>query len=126
MKLYPADIDINTMIFHRLISENNLIEMGVFRVLYGWRVRAGFLGSVGVELDWCGGRNWSDVERLYSICLAILLRKEENEQCFLNIPRFSTIKPFYLDYDFVKNITDQAGDLKMISLEKRFLCPEIY
>lgn len=110
MKLNPAPDDhYATMLFHRQVSENGLVEMGVYRVAYGWRVRAGFVGDMGCVLDWCGGGNWKDVERLYSICYAILLGKEANRQCFDDLPHYSTIKPFFLDHDFTKTVVELAS-----------------
>lgn len=116
MKLIPAPNDNLNMILHRLVSENELVEMGVYKVIYGWRVRAGFVGEPTVNLDWCAGGNWSDVERLYSLCSAVLSNREENRKCFDGLPSHSLVKPFYLDLDFVKKISDEAGDFKLLSL----------
>lgn len=109
------DDPFNSLI-HRLVSENELVEIAVYRVLYGWRVRAGFVGSPFVELDWCGGGNWKDVERLYSLCLAVLSKREEGLDCFKELPMCSSVKPFYLDLDFVKLVSEKAGDFELINL----------
>ena len=86
MKLIPAPDDpYETMMTNRLVSENGLVEMGVYRVLYGYRVKAGFVGDAGSVLDWCGGGNWKDVERLYSLCKAILERKSESLRKLISI-----------------------------------------
>jgi hypothetical protein len=117
MKLNSAPDDLHdTLLFHRRVSEKGLVEMGVYRVAYGWRVRAGFVGEMGCVLDWCGGGNWKDVERLYSLCHAILLSKKEDRQCFDDLPHYSTIKPFYLDLEFVKIVGEKAGDFSLIEL----------
>lgn len=109
MKLEIAPDDLHsTMLFHRRVSENGLVEMGVYRVMFGWRVRAGFVGKMSCALDWCGGGNWTDVERLYSLCFSILSNKQENYQCFDDLPPISMIKPFYLDHDFVKIVGEKA------------------
>ena len=118
MKLNPASNDPDTMMSHRLVSKNGLVEMGVYRVMYGFRVRAGFVGDMGCVLDWCGGGNWKDVERLYSLCAAILSQKEESKNCFDGLPYWSTIKPFYNDEDFVRKVGEEAGEFTLISLDK--------
>lgn len=118
MILLPAVYDPHTQLTHRLVSQNNQIEMGVFRVLFGHRIRAGFCNSPCCEWDWCGGGNWKDVERLYSIAKAILLNREENRSCFDGLPSYSTVKPFFLDLDFVEAVSKAAGDrLEIVSLE---------
>lgn len=117
MNLKPAPYDPITMLVHRLVSENELVEMGVYRVLYGFRVRAGFVGDAGPVLDWCGGGNWKDVERLYSICKAVLLQREESKSCFRDLPPWSMVKPFYKDPNFLETVMEKAGDFSLISLE---------
>ena len=117
MKFKPAPEDAWTMMFHRLVSENELVEFGVYRVAYGWRVRAGFTNEPCVWLDWCGGGNWADVERLYSLCFAILSNREENRECFQGLPSYSTVKPFYLDLKFLEVVGKQAGDFQLMTLE---------
>jgi hypothetical protein len=119
MKLTPAEDDDRTMMTHRLISENQLIEMGVYRVAYGWRVRAGFVNAACCELDWCGGGIWKDVERLYSLCYAVLEKRNESRSAFLGLPSSSRVKPFYLDLEFVHLVGNLAGEFKLLELEKK-------
>lgn len=125
MKFNSAPDDLhNTMLFHRKVSENGLVEMGVYRVMFGWRVRAGFVDDIGFcVLDWCGGGNWTDVERLYSLCFAILSDREENRQCFDDLPPVSMVKPFYLDLDFVKVVGEKAKchstEFKLLTLARQ-------
>jgi hypothetical protein len=119
MKLISADDFTNQLLF-RQISENNLIEMGVYRVMFGWRVRAGFCGNFFCELDWCAGGNWKDVERLYSLCQAILLKREENDACFEGLPMFSNKKPFFNDLEFLEIVAKEAGEFTLISLDKSY------
>ena len=80
MKFEPLPDAIGS--FHRLGSENGLVEMYVYPVMFGWRVRAGFVGSMSVELDWCAGDDWENVERPYSICHAILSNRLEDREAF--------------------------------------------
>ena len=56
MKLSYAPDDLRTMLCHRHVSENGLVEIGVYRVAYGWRVRAGFVGIWDKDLSPRTGR----------------------------------------------------------------------
>lgn len=123
MKLISAD-DFNELLY-RQVSENNLIEMGVYRVLFGWRVRAGFCGQAYCQLDWCAGNNWKDAERLYSLCHAILLQREENKDCFDGLPTISKVKPFFNDLEFLKIVTEAAGNFELLQLEKNHVFAKI-
>lgn len=116
MKLISADDFTNELLF-RQVSENNLIEMGVYRVMFGWRVRAGFCGHSFCELDWCAGGNWKDLERLYSLCQAILLKRDENNNCFEGLPMISKIKPFFNDLEFLEIVGKEAGEFTLITLD---------
>lgn len=120
MKLVKSPNNEEAMCVHCLTSENKLVEMGVYRVMYGFRVRAWFVeNKFGVVLDWCGGGNWPDVERLYSLLVAILTNRPEDEQCFDGLPPISMIKPFFKDERFTQIVVKEAGEnLQMISLEK--------
>lgn len=104
-------------LFHRQVSLNGLVEISVYPVMFGFRVRCGFVGEEACELDWCAGNKWDDVQRLYSIALAILSKRTENTSCFENIPRISNVKPFFLDEDFTKTVITQAGELDLVTLQ---------
>lgn len=119
MLLHPAPNDDHAGLTHRLVSENQLVHMGIWKVMFGHRVRAGFVDDkCGVSLDWCGGANWKDVERLYSLAKAILEKRAEDRNCFAGLPGFSVVKPFVLDLDFVKVVSEAAGDFQLVQLEK--------
>jgi hypothetical protein len=87
-------------IYQRLVSEDGKIEMGIHPVIFGYRVRAGFVGDCGVNLDWCGGDDHKQIEILYSVAKNIL----EHKNSFHGVPTHSKIKPFYKDEEFVKEI----------------------
>lgn len=120
MKFHPVPNDDENGLTHCLHSENDHVRIGVWRVMYGFRVRAGYLHDLGgCTLDWCAGGNWKDVERLYSLCAAILSQRDESEDVFKGIPRISAIKPFYSDTEFVSLVSKLAGDnWELINLEK--------
>lgn len=106
--------DNSAQIFERLISEDGKIEMGIHPVLFGYRVRAGYIGSMSYNFDWCGGDGQSQVEMLYSIAKNIL----EHKNNFEGIPVCSKVKPFYNDPEFVKHIESLVTKpLEIIKLE---------
>lgn len=118
MNLKPALDDLETMVIHRMISENGIVEIGVYKVIFGWRVRAGFCGDAFCQIDWCGGDNWENVERLFSICHSILTKRDEDKNCFNGIPETSRIKPFYNDLNFLIDVLEKAGDFEIIKLKR--------
>jgi len=119
MKFHPVQDDLDgTGLTNRLVSENNVIHIGTYRVMYGWRVRSGLCKDLwGTRLDWCGGGNWEDVERLYSLLYGILSQREEMENCLNDLPECSSIKPFYKDHDFVRTVGEKAGNFELLKLE---------
>lgn len=104
MLFNEAEDDLHNKLFCRRVSSNVLIEIGVYRVLYGYRVRAGFVGALSCSLDWCAGANWSQVESLYTMCLAVLSSREEDRNCFDGIPPHSIVKPYFNDPEFLKDV----------------------
>lgn len=120
MLFIEAEDDLYNKLFCRRISSNFLIEIGVYRVLYGYRVRAGFIGALCSNLDWCAGANWSHVESLYTMCLAVMTSREENRNCFDGIPTHSNVKPYFNDPEFLKNVAllippETAGVIRLDS-----------
>jgi len=105
---------------HQLISENGLIRIGIYRVMFGWRIRAGFSKNMhSVELDWCAGGDWTHVEYLYAIALVILGQRPEDRNIFDGIPTFSAVKPFFLDRNFTMLVLRLAGDaVKLVHLKQ--------
>jgi len=98
MKFQPAEDTED--IYQRLVSEDGKIEMGIYPVIFGYRVRAGYVGSMICQLDWCGGDDQGQLELLYSIAKNIL----ESKGSFIGVPDRSNIKPFYNDPEFVEFI----------------------
>lgn len=83
--------------------------MGVWPVVYGFRVQAHPTGDGGITLNWCAGSDWANVERLYALMVAILSQREENRSCFDGLPPWSHRKPFFLDTEFTHTIVELAG-----------------
>ena len=89
---------------NRVVSDCGRVEIGVFRVMYGYRVRAGYVDSLGCELDWCAGADMKDLWYLFNVALSILSQRDSGPACFDGIPRFSQVKPYYNDAEFVAEL----------------------
>jgi len=104
-----APDDVKNGIYFRKVSENGLIEFGVWSVLFGFRVRAGFVDGDSYEIDWCGGSEQSSVEKIYSACESILSKREESRSAFDGIPTTSERKPYFNDQEFIKKVHGLGG-----------------
>lgn len=103
MKLLPSP-DQDGILYQVLRSENNLIEMGIWPTIFGYRIHAGFVGAVLYRLDWCGGSEQWHIEWLYTHCKAILEKRPEDGKAFDGIPSESAVKPYMLDNAFVGEV----------------------
>jgi len=59
-------------LYFRFESEDGKIEVGIYPVMYGYRIRAGYKGNMYYHLDLCAGDIQSNVEILLSVVLNIL------------------------------------------------------
>lgn len=128
MKFIQTKDCVNHQLFQRLVSEDGKIEMGVYPVMFGFRVRAGYIGGMGFEMDWCGGADQGQVELLYSLAKNIL----ENKGHFKGIPERSNIKPFFNDQEFVNCVNALVTQpleiikLKPLHLDRAKLMKEVW
>lgn len=96
-------------LFSRYVSENNIVEVGIYPTLYGFRVHAGFVGEQYFRLDYCGGDNFPRIRYLFSATVSILSKREENKDCFKGLLTHSNPKPYYQDIEFVRFLITEAG-----------------
>jgi hypothetical protein len=114
MKFKPAPDNDKDMIYQRIVSEDGKIEIGIHPVMFGFRVRAGYVGNPWVHLDWCGGADHSAVEILYSMAKNILEAKGD----FRDLPPCSKVKPFYKDPSFIAEVMRHVvAPMEMVKLE---------
>lgn len=114
MKLNPAED--SEYLYCRLQSEDGKIEMGVYPVMFGYRVRAGYVDSGYYNLDWCCGANQGLVEWVYA-ALKTILENRDTSNPFEGLLIASNIKPLYLDIEFMKWLVKTVGiDVDPISL----------
>lgn len=103
--------------YFNVISDGN-VEMMIHRVIYGYRVRAGFVDSIGCEWDWCCGDN----SFLVSITYGAVKQLLEHGVKFNALPGHSNIKPWNKDEEFIQRLNDKLldvdPDIKLIELLK--------
>lgn len=110
----PAENNINLIC--RLVSSDGRIEMGIYPVLYGFRVRAGFVNCPCCSLDWCAGESDVSLRNLYTICKNILEPRLEQVDPFQDVPPWSHVKPWFKDRAFTEKIVSMVKDFKMESI----------
>jgi hypothetical protein len=91
----------------RLVSEDGRIEMGIMPVLYGFRVRAGYVGDGCCPIGWCCGDSEVALMTAYSV-LKLLLEKGI---AFDSMPSHSNIKPYFKDEFFSNWINENLKDV---------------
>jgi len=104
MILNDTPDDLENQMLQRKVSANGLIEIGLYPVMFGVRVRAGFVGSHYSHLDWCAGASPEHIQSLYKIAVTILEARSEDRFCFNGIPGVSRVKPYFNDPEFLKEI----------------------
>jgi len=106
MKLLPTrDADTGSGLTQRMMSENGTVEIGVYPDPGGARIRGGFAGAPECEIDWCCGDSRRHLESHYIAVCLYLMRREENENCFVGLPRTSNVEPCWEDNEFEKALT---------------------
>jgi hypothetical protein len=109
--------DNENFIFRRARQVGTLpkIEIGVYPVMFGYRIRVGIVGSWAVELDYCAGAQQEDVENIYSLTLAVLNNNMDGLQptdrirdIFEGFPR-QDVKPMFNDPECFNELTKVAG-----------------
>lgn len=94
--------------WHRLGIDGQ-IHLQSYRVLYGWRLRAGYVSDrLGYTLDWClGDRDCNSAAFQYTAA-ALVHRIDENWQAgrghFHGLPPVSSVKPLFRDPEFVAQV----------------------
>lgn len=123
MKLISTTDDSNTMLTQRLVSEHGLVEIGIYRVIFGWRVRAGFVGRPWCQIDWCCGNDPGQLWSHYVALTLLLRRRDETDDCFRGIPECSAVKPCFKDVEFEQRLTDLMLAVPGISEKQSILAP---
>ena len=110
--------DDENMIFRKI---RDGIEVGVYPVLFGYRIRAGVIGDGGVWLDYCAGNDLKEVENIYSLVISIMnnridefnsmpgkLDRERAFYTFNDFPR-QQVKPMFNDFECFMKLSEMCG-----------------
>lgn len=100
MKWKSTKDDAENQIYARKESPDGKMFIGTHPVLFGARIRAGYVGDPLVEIDWCCGDNLP----LLSLTYHMLLNHMENGGTFEELPSVSMIKPWYMDLKFIESL----------------------
>jgi len=112
--------DDENLIFRKV---RNGIEVGVYPVIFGYRIRAGIVGDGFCHLDYCAGADLKEVENIYSLVISIMNNKmdaminEANEIpsirdvshfTFKDFPR-QHVKPMFNDHECFMALAEMCG-----------------
>lgn len=108
-ELWKLTDDTENLICRR-VSPDGLVEMGVFPVLFGFRVRAGWTADrLMCQWDWCAGDGDDQLRALYGQCLNLLTHyyvPGEQPSVFDRFPETSEVKPWYRDLEFSRRLRE--------------------
>lgn len=120
MRFTPAEPDDHYQFGH-LISKGGRWEMGIYPVLFGYRVRAGLIGSMCCSVDYCAANQTDFLLQLFVTVLSILESLPEDVtpgELERMLPRFR-IKPINQDPDCWVNLQALAKELQAKSTEPK-------
>lgn len=93
LKFKEVEPDQDAAFLYEMRSECNQVTIGVYPVIYGYRVRAGMVGDMFYFLDYCCGNQQDMVEAIFSVTKNILEQREVDKGLW-DFPR-QDLKPFY-------------------------------
>jgi hypothetical protein len=106
------DSDSNENLLYRKVSENGEIEIGVWPVIFGYRIRAGYVGMSWCEIDYCAGDKLKDIEFTYAAALALLCDNKK----FSEFP-IQNRKPIYNDPEFEAKLIAATSHLTLEKID---------
>lgn len=107
MKMIPSPDPTNELL-ERKVTEDGTLEMGAYRVLFGWRVCAGKVGDTGYFANWCCG-----ADQMLVFATLGLLAKFIEADVYKQLPGFPKIKPWVNDVEFVSRLQAIADEIKL-------------
>lgn len=106
--MIDAPDDLENGMFRRKVSEDGKYEIGIHPVLFGFRIRAGEVGSQVYMLDYCCQRDITLLELTYNcVSAAMQMHIAENKPVFNGFP--IPADKYYRDIDCISKL------IKMIS-----------
>lgn len=107
--MIDAPDDIENGMFRRKISEDGKYEIGIHPVLFGFRIRAGEVGSEVYMLDYCCVKDCTLLELTYNYVSAIMqMHIAENKPVFNEFP-VPTDK-YYRDSDCIARLIKMVAN----------------
>jgi len=92
------------------VSKDGKYEIGIYVVMYGFRIRAGYAGKLWVELDYCAGSDLVMVNLLYHAILTLLTdRISKGENPFKDLP-IQDVKPMINDPECLAKLLEVIKD----------------
>ena len=91
--------DKSTGLHKRKVSNCGKYEMGIYPVMFGFRIRAGIVDDGYCPVDYCGGDDLTLINLIYHCILAIIENRSANgEDPFKDLPVQSS-KPMNNDFE---------------------------
>lgn len=95
--MIPAEYINETYLFKRSVTEDGKYEVGIYPVMFGYRIRAGKVGQMYLNLDYCGGADPVMIRLIYNAVAQIIDDNIANGwDAFANFPKQYT-KPMIKD-----------------------------
>ena len=104
------DDEKNCMYF---IHSDGTIEIGIYPVLFGFRIRVGYVGSSFLSVDYCAGDRQYHIEEIYSMVLHIL--KTQDTQDLDVFPSFK-VKPIFNDRECIEKLRQMSEGFEWITI----------
>jgi len=103
------------------ISETALVQpkvllgkyiIGRYKVIFGWRIRGGYLHDDGCAFDVCCGTSETLLQLVETLYTAKILKNEELKiSPFINLKAYSEIKPIHNDVKYISWLSELSEEL---------------
>lgn len=95
------------------VSKDSKFEIGIYTVMFGFRIRAGLHNKMFVEVDYCGGADPTMINLIYNCMLAIMEERiSKGEHPFKGLP-IQDVKPMINDPECLVKLLDIVKDCQM-------------
>lgn len=95
------------------ISDCVKVQIFMYPVFSGIRLRAGYQGDAVVYLDWCCGSKPTAFSTIFAMLTTILKFRDANN-AFMDLPRDSKVKPYYEDKEFMAKVYLQYKEASLM------------
>lgn len=106
MKFQKVPDDVYLINRHEITVNGRQFEVGLGQVMYGFRIRGGFVGDMVYWFDWCCGANQLVIVASQKVLMDLI----ERGIPLKTIPPHSNIKPWFNDKEFVQCVDNLYGE----------------